>query len=73
MKHILTVFEPRWHGFARWELNEIEYDRNGIFAQLWPRWHGWVRREPEAESKVQEFPAIIKTRRTAKRLAQDMA
>lgn len=68
-KLVLTVYEPRSHGFAKWT-TEIHYPRSESLAIVEKQHEGFVWRRGRTGVVTQEFPAMRLSRGTSKRLAQ---
>jgi hypothetical protein len=70
--HVLHVYEPRWHGRARWEWERWDDPENNIFA-VETEYYGWVKRSLGSEYVKKEFPVLSLSRDTVKELAKGMA
>lgn len=54
---ILTIYEPRWHGFARWTLSEhTQILGSHAIVICRPIRKGWVRRPRGSEYRVFTSP-----------------
>jgi hypothetical protein len=67
----LTVYEPRWHGFAKWKAEEYEHRPYGFLVR--PIVSGWVRREPGSEVRRREYVQARLSRKALKREARRLA
>jgi hypothetical protein len=71
-RHVLTVYAPRWHGFAKWT-TEILWPVGGGVGLVEPQHSGFVRRSKAgvitAGVITQQLPTMRLSRRTARNLA----
>ncbi len=65
----LTVYEPRWHGFAKWRAEWVEPQESVEIIS--PQHEGWVRRR--IHNVVTQTYPLIPSRRTCKNLARRAA